>query len=180
MIKGRELVGLPVQCKDTGEVLGTIRDLLVDTEHLRLVAFILKDGSWLREPEVIPIEGINGIEHDVLISIDDQGPKCLDGFPELQLTNVNHLRDLSGSPVVTAGGIEIGTFQDLVVEMPQGIMTGLEISGGLVSDVISGRATISISDVASFGSNKFIVNEELKNLWDQENRTSEELGPKEG
>ncbi|MHB1125438.1 MAG: PRC-barrel domain-containing protein [Bacillota bacterium] len=180
MIKGRELLGLPVQSKQTGEVLGRIRDFLVDTDNMRLVALILKDGSWLREPEVIPIEDILEINKDGLISGGDQGPTCLEGLPELKTYGENNLREMAGSPVVTTGGTEIGTFQDLLVDASLGSLTGMEISGGLVSDLLSGRATITIDDVVSFASNKLIVKEELKNLWDQENVACEETGSKEG
>ncbi|MBC7324481.1 MAG: PRC-barrel domain-containing protein [Moorella sp. (in: Bacteria)] len=152
MPKGRELVGLPVIGQDGGEKLGRVQDLLYDEKTGHLKALVLADGGWLRQPRVVDFARLR-----------TRGPKV---FTVAGITDISHeiptgmrrWQELKGLRLLDRDGRELGQVEDLVIDLPTGRVQGLEVSTGLVNDLLEGRQEIPIKDTFSWGPDAVIIN----------------------
>ncbi|MDK2820144.1 MAG: hypothetical protein PWP31_109 [Clostridia bacterium] len=149
MPKGRELVGLPVINEDEGDEIGRVRDILFEENQIK--AFILDNGNWLRHPRLVYF-------HD----LKDKGPKTF------TIVNKNVLKqeipegmkrwqEIKGFRIYNTAGQDLGLLEDLIVELPSGEIIALEISTGLINDLIDGRKEISLTGEMNWGKDSFIV-----------------------
>ena len=64
---------------------------------------------------------------------------------------------LTKTKIITVDGDDLGNISDLYFSLPYGNVEEFEVSGGLISDLKSGRNTISISDIVTIGQDATIV-----------------------
>lgn len=151
MCKGRELVGLPVITQDNGEELGRIQDILYDAKTGALKAVVLDGGSWLREPQVVAFE-----------KLKTQGAKNFSVSGKLAVSNelpegIRCWQETKGLSLVNSSGTELGLIEDVVIDLSSGRITGLEISTGLVNDLMDGRKEIALTGMVSWGADTVVI-----------------------
>jgi uncharacterized protein YrrD len=151
MPKGRELVGLPVVTREKGEELGRIQDLLYDQQTGALKAVVLEGGGWLREPKVVPFAELQA-----------RGAKtfCIAGEQALRHelpTGTRCWQETRGMPLLDSDGTELGLVEDVVIDLATGRITALEVSTGLVNDLMDGRKEIDLSGEVNWGTDTVII-----------------------
>lgn len=151
MHKGRELVGLPVVAQEKGEELGRIQDLLYDEQTRALKAVVLDGGNWLREPRVIAFE-----------ELTPRGPKTFSIANKLAISHempagTRRWQGTKGLRLLNNEGAELGLVEDLVVDLPSGRITALEVSTGLVNDLMEGRKEIALTGQVNWGTDAVII-----------------------
>lgn len=177
MPKGRQLLGLPVIAVDSGEVLGQVEELLLDAEHRKLAALVVREGSWLKSPQIIRWPDVLSVGRDA-VTVADQSVLEAGSREKAAGEFLEHsVQKYTGLRVVTADGNDVGTLEDVVVELPSGQVSGWELSDGLIQDLLSGRVCLLPQDILSFGKNAVVVSEQVNNLWkvDQGRGTSHEV-----
>ncbi|KKM09248.1 hypothetical protein SY88_19660 [Clostridiales bacterium PH28_bin88] len=167
MRKGRELLSLPVISLDTGTRVGQIRDLLIDTSTRRVFGVVLEHEGWLREAQVIPFELLVSVGQDAVTVRDREAIVTLDAASHLHEHAKDSLLKTRGKKVFTADGTELGTVEDMVVGIPEGRVAGLELSGGIINDVMKGRAILPESDIIIFGEDAMVVSKSGAGFWQQ-------------
>lgn len=145
MPKGRELVGLPVISQDGGEELGRVQDLLYDEKSCTLQALVLADGGWLKHPQVVDYASLAG-----------RGPKSFTvaGAGEVRHelpSGTRRWQEIKGLRLLDKNGQELGLVEDLVIDLPSGRLRAMEISTGLVNDLLEGRQEIPFSGSINWG-----------------------------
>ncbi|WP_258359933.1 PRC-barrel domain-containing protein [Moorella sulfitireducens] len=151
MPKGRELVGLPVISQDRGEELGRVQDLLYDEKTGLLKALVLADGTWLQQPRVISFEELQGRGPKIftVTGAGAIGNELPEGFRRWQ--------EIKGLRLLNREGLELGLVEDLVVDLPSGRVRALEISTGLVNDLLEGRREIPLTGEVEWGAQEVIM-----------------------
>lgn len=167
MRKGRELLGLPVISLDTGTRVGQVMDLIFDASSRRISGVVLEPEGWFRDVRVIPLEQLAGVGQDALTIRGKKAIQTAGSGSRLGGRAQSSLAKTRGKQVLTTGGIEIGTVEDMVVEFPGGHVEGLELSGGLVNDVVKGRAVLAETEVITFGKDALIVPDTMAGFWQQ-------------
>ena len=115
LLKGREVVGLPVVTVNTGEDVADVRDLIFEPGG-HLVGFTLRKRGFLRGrmKEVLSAEHVTGIgPAAVMIESDD----CLDlpaNAPE-EIAAVGEGDDVLQDQVISENGVVLGTITDVVI-----------------------------------------------------------------
>lgn len=150
MPRGREIIGLPVFHSGTGKRLGEVKDVILDEHGRRVEGLILEWGGWFHRPRVVPIEAIHSIGPDAIVT--DREPSA--EIPEATVSERKHLR---GKRVFNQGGSDLGTLDDVLFG-PDGTITGLRLSAGLIDDIISGKQDLSVSGT-HVGQESIIVDE---------------------
>jgi len=153
MPKGRELVGLPVISQDQGEELGRVQDLLYDEQAGCLKGLLLADGGWLRQSQVVDFARLAG-----------RGPKS---FTVTGAGDVSHelpsgarrWQEIKGLRLLNQEGEELGLVEDLVVDLPSGQVQALEISTGLVNDLLEGRREVPLGGAVNWGTDAITLNQ---------------------
>lgn len=160
MPKGREFLGLPLLETVTGRRLGEVEDLVFNPEKHIISGFLIDKGNWFRLAKQIPRPLIRQVEMD-LIKVEN---------PEaVELSHGDCLVSaLNGRTVKTIHGKVLGKVQDAVVDEQCKFVTGFEISDGLISDLVTGRAIIQRSSVISESEHALVVEDKLEKIWDSQ------------
>ncbi|MGB9851143.1 MAG: PRC-barrel domain-containing protein [Moorellaceae bacterium] len=140
MLKGRELVGLPVIALETGEELGRVEDLVWEKTGPHVVGVLFSQDGLFKNRRFLELKKLKGYGPDALMV--DGTTSLTTPFPEGTL----HWRDCRGKKVLDTQGKELGLLEDVELEWPSGRIVGLELSLGLVDDLLEGRQTASLKD----------------------------------
>lgn len=159
MKKGRELLGLPIIDAATRRRLGEVEDLLFDDKQFRITGFLIDKGGWFHPARLVPLTGIQQLASDML--------KAENTEPQALTARVPLVSKLQRKKVTTQAGKPLGSVQDIVVDENSFRITGLEISDGLIRDLLSGRALIERAAVITESEHVVIVEDQLADIWER-------------
>lgn len=141
LLKNRIVVSM-----DGGASLGSVEDVLFDTDQLRIAALVLRhDGAHL----ILPFAAVRhiGAEAITVTSVDF----AEEGRAEGSLNLMRHLDDLLGLRVLNGEAEYLGDVRSLTIDDETGDLTELEAhSGGMLG--LGGRSTvIPVSAIRGIG-----------------------------
>lgn len=155
MRKGSDVLGKPVVAFDTGEQINKIQDLIFDQEQNLLLGFVVDEGGWFSDAEVLPLLNVQAIGPDIVIVPARTAIQKATQHPTMKrILNRNNV--LKGTKVATTDGQDLGKLVDLYFDEESGRVEGYEVSGGLFADAYTGRSyvpapkTIKIGDEVAF------------------------------
>lgn len=144
MRKGHSILGLQVISQETAKSVGKVIDLVFDHDADECIALVLKERGFLGigSAQVVPWSEIISIGKDaVMVKSEDSVVNPADhGRLQDVMQREAHL---SGTRIVTDDGRDIGNFAEVYVDETTGKTLGYEVSGGFVSDTMSGKRYIA-------------------------------------
>ncbi|MCW2278043.1 PRC-barrel domain-containing protein [Heliophilum fasciatum] len=156
MCKGRDIVQLPV-CNATQQTIAHVQDLLVDLAEARVTAVVLQPaqggGDCLRWPQV-------QIDRD---AVHMQGDPCPQTTVHVRPTVP--VKELTGTPVVTATGHAMGKVGDVLIDPATGQLLGVEVTDGWTQDMLTGRLHVPWSDVRGWQSGRMEIPDRWQDAW---------------
>ncbi|MGE4282273.1 MAG: PRC-barrel domain-containing protein [Clostridia bacterium] len=138
MLRFSTVIGLPVVSIKSGTKIAVVKDIIFDANTKKLVGLVVHCKKLMFNNKIILIEdimsaGINAIlieDEDILISSEKL----------TQLPNTKkYWEEFIGTPVYSDNGVNIGEIQDVSFDWELGLLEELEISDGVVQDLIEGR-----------------------------------------
>lgn len=156
-MKLQDMIGLAVFGVDEGKQLGKIIDIFLDSNWR--ISGIELEGKALfsNHVKVVAWEDIVAYGEDALMIAEEavirKAPA--DEFPHTFLLGRNKLKDLQ---VVTTTGAILGRISDVYFDQKLGnTIIALEISDGLVTDLLEGRRWLPYSGEMSIGADAVLV-----------------------
>lgn len=146
MLKGREILSLPVITENNKKQIGEIKDIIYDPSQNKIIGYLLDTGSWLRDGRGFLHENLLKIENECMVIENELVVKSIDEIPELKEA-IDQKKDIRGLRVEMTNGKNIGVIQDIVIADNSPIITGYEVSDGVIQDLLEGRITIPNSGV---------------------------------
>lgn len=137
LMRGRDLVGLPVVDVSKGEDVAEVRDIVFNPGDGRLTGFTLNErGRWAgRLQAVLPIDRVSGVGSGAVMIADAddlvdpaRGPNDVSAVAEAN-------EEVTDDLAVTESGHTLGTVRDVVIEggkTPR--VVAVEIAGGEAGD----------------------------------------------
>lgn len=141
MIKGRELVSLPVVTQKERKYLGEVKDYIYDPYQKIIMGYLVENVGWLRDGKGFLHTDLIKHENDCLIVEDESVIRNIGTILELKEV-LERKVDIRGMQVEKDNGQYIGVVEDLVLDSQTGEITGYEISDGIIQDLLDGRAII--------------------------------------
>lgn len=140
MRKGKSLIGMRVISEADGADLGTVKDLVFDHDANNALALLMseKDLFGLIEAQVIPWAEITHFGPDA-ITVNASSSRVKAGEVSEVKSVMHRNTALSGTRVYTTDGRHLGTLADTFLNDETGHIEGYELSGGFVSDTVSGK-----------------------------------------
>ena len=137
-MKLRNLVNLPLLNANTAEKLGQIEKVVIGDDYRVLYLLVLSDNDRTCRVSSDDIS----IGADAVLIYDRASMKpCADG-EELSVYKAK-LGDL----VFDNQGKELGTVSDFIIDRDNKEVWGVEISGGIMKDLLDGRSEISLAQL---------------------------------
>lgn len=154
MLKGREIVSLPIITLEDNKQVGEVKSIIYDQFSGSVLGYVVENKGWLRDARVIAHQDIEKITPDAMFISNCSAIKKIDTMPVLK----EHLykNDIMGMRIEDVNGCCIGVIQDLVLEGTSGKITGFEVSDGVVQDLLSGRFTIPRDEI-KFYEDKLVI-----------------------
>ncbi|GAA4007102.1 PRC-barrel domain-containing protein [Deinococcus rubellus] len=156
MIKGKDMIGRTVVAISSGSNIDKVHDLVFDHDANQVLALLVDEGGWFRSAKVVPFEAVRSIGEDAVM-IADEG----DVVSARDDSRIADLLDtkvgLIGLQLLTTDGRELGRIADVYFEEVSGKVVGYEATGGLFSDLSSGRTFVPAPESISIGDNAAIV-----------------------
>lgn len=148
MIRGRDLVGLPVLAGRTLQRIGRVQEVLLSAAGDRVCGLVLDAGGWLRPRRVLDFTAVHAV-----------GPTHLLAAERYLTADTPNLccRDLLGLPVLTAAGEDLGALDDFRFDPADGRITALQLTRGLVDDLFQGKAMFPLAGPVTAGADAILV-----------------------
>lgn len=158
MHKYSEVVGLPVICVDTGKKVGLVKDIIFCPGSKEIKAFIIERSSYEIKRKLVLPEDVLNIGHDAVIINSASNLKNLK-----DMEKKGDLRDkgeVLGLRVYTVNGEDLGVVKDILFDCDSGLIEGVEISDGLLQDIVKGRNIIPLFGKVEFSSENILIGKE--------------------
>ncbi len=152
MRKGRDVIGLPVISLASGKELGVVEDLIWSHDELKVTHLVVNSKGVLNRTRYIPLGEVKSIGEDAVTVDGEEILEKVECQPEGKRVN-----EITGGVVVTEGGQNLGTLEDVFFDGAAGRLLGYEVSTGLVGDLLSGRMIMPPEMVVTWGEEAVIA-----------------------
>lgn len=161
MRKGKAVEGLKVIGQVDGSDLGRVRDVVFDYETSRVLGLVLSERELfgLVKAQVIPWSYIRDIGPDSVMVESSESIIRADDDPVID-AEMRREHGLSGREIHTTDGKNLGTFSDIYFQ-DDGTIVGYEVSGGIFSDMSTGRRFMPVPSNFVVGTDVAVVPPEV-------------------
>lgn len=160
MVKGQQIKGLRVINFHDGKEVGRVGDLLIDVENGMLQGITIENRGIIKKIKYVKREHIVQVGRDAVLINGLSVVEDYDHHEQNKLSWQNKL----GKNVFSREGTDIGTIQDMLFDLPEGRIIGIEMSGGIWTDLNQGRKMIPWQQVIP-GTAENVMVEAEKDLW---------------
>lgn len=139
MIRGRDILRLPVITRDSGAKIGQVEDLFVDRQGGRVLGLLVSEKSLLSSARVVAWPSVLVAGRDAIIIEGEKSVVKAARVPEIKEV-IERGFVLQGSRVETTEGRELGRIENFFFNPETGEVEGYELTGGLNEQQPSGRS----------------------------------------
>ena len=153
-----EVLGLPAICLEDGKKVGVIKNIIFCPKKKKLLAFLLECRSYELSKKVILAEDIINLGKDAVIISD---LKCLKDLRKIKNTDeFIDKGEVIGLRVYSRSGEDMGIVKDVIFDYKTGSIEGVEISDGLMQDIVKGRSVLPLIGKVEFGEDVILADSE--------------------
>ena len=158
MRKGKSLIGVKVISEIDGADMGRVKDLVFDHDANQVLALLMseKDLFGLIDAQIIPWSQIAHIGPDA-ITVVSSNSRIKAGEDSRVKNIMSRNTALSGTRIYTTDGKDLGTLADTYINDENGHIDGYEISGGFVSDTMTGKRFLPSDHELTLGKDVALV-----------------------
>jgi len=155
MIKSRDIIGKPMITIQHGEMIGKVKDVLIDPDQYEIAALVLPGKLFSRKTMVLPRHQVHVFGVDaILVKSNEAMPR------DNTLENVSSLiavsKQMKGQEVVTEQGIKIGIIDDVLID-EKGRMVSYALTKVSVAGPVAKTKQIPLSFTRTLGPDVIIV-----------------------
>jgi len=172
--KGSEFIGLPVINKKDGNRIALIKDIIYSKKKFRVLAFLVNERTFFKDAKVIKFKNIDAFGKDALMVKNKLVIEEAGSIPEIEkyLKDKNKVID---EEVLTEDGESLGLIQDTIIEEDKGKILGFILTDGIIEDIKEGRNVLPYIKGISFGEDKLIISNNIKEQFDKNKKDFKKL-----
>ena len=147
MRNAKDLAGMSIVAIADGKKLGSADELVLSSDGLRLVGFVMKSGGFFSQREhVVEASDVRSVGADAITVDAEEVARISDEAAAEFREGRASARRITGNKVVTESGSMVGTVSDFVIDEETFRVTSLVLSGSLLSsgDVVPTDRVISV------------------------------------
>lgn len=150
LARGRDLIGLPVLVGRQMRRIGRVQELLLRGDGTRICGLVLDGGGWLSQRRVLDFTAVRSVGQTHLL-VDAESYLSVESLVMQSPARTYPCKELRGMPVLRVSGEEVGTLDDIHFEPQTGRVTALQLSRGLVDDLLSGKEILPMESAMTTG-----------------------------
>ena len=167
MLKGSDIIGLPVVTFDHGEKIDKVTDVVFDHSANQVIAFLVDEGGWFSSARVVPFESLRTVGPDAVI-VPAKSAVVEAGRAPAVAKILERGNVLKGTKIMTTDGRDLGSMRDLYFDEATGRVEGFEVSGGLFADAYEGRSFVPAPHTLTIGEDVAFVPPETAGLMEEQ------------
>ncbi|MCX7710329.1 MAG: PRC-barrel domain-containing protein [Clostridia bacterium] len=153
-----EVLGLPVICIDNGKKLGMIQDVIFCPKQKRVEGFILERKGCQVGKRVVLLKDVFQLGKDAMVLNECS---CIKDLKKAEAANeVEEKGNVLGLRIYSRDGNDLGVVKDVLFDYKTGAIEGVEVSDGLIHDLIEGRNILPLFGKVEFGEENILVDKE--------------------
>ena len=155
MYRVSDMIGKAVVSTGSGDKLGTVTDALLDASAVTVVGLVVRHGLIPKE-HVLPLADVQTVGKDAVLARTEDH---LMSSREWRRSEVEAMRSssLHGRRVVTAGGEQVGTVSDILIDEQTGRFEGLEVETQSMAGLRRRRTVLPADAAPRIGPDAVIV-----------------------
>ena len=156
--KYSEVIGMPVITIQNGKKIGIIKDIIFSPKTREVKAFVLEKKGYEFLQKAVLLKDVVNLGKDALVVNDHSSVKTL-----RKAEAAGELKDkgsLKGLKVYTRSGNDLGIIEDILFDFSTGIVEGVEVSDGILQDIVKGRNILPLFGKIEFGEENILVDKE--------------------
>ena len=149
---------MPVISVNKGKKLGIIREIIFSPATKEVKAFVLERKGYEFLQKVILLKDVVHLGNDALVINDNSSIVSLrkaEGAGDL-----NGRGNIKGLKVYTKSGNDLGIIEDVLFDYSKGIVEGVEVSDGILQDLVKGRNILPLFGKVEFSDEALLVDKE--------------------
>jgi uncharacterized protein YrrD len=139
MIRGRDILRLPVITRDVGEKVSQVEDLILDRQGTRVLGIVVGGKGILSSTRVVAWPSVLVVGLDAVIVDSESSVVKASEVPEIEEV-LERGFVLTGTRVQTTEGRDLGKIENFFFSSETGAVEGYELIGGLNEQQPSGSA----------------------------------------
>lgn len=159
MKRAKDVIGLSIILFENGEEIEAVEDILFNKDKKRVIGFLIDEGGWFKGAKILLLKNAHSIGKDAIIIKNKDYIMSSTNIPEVEkiLEGQYNLFDIE---VMDDKGDIIGRVDDIIFNGKTGEIEYLEVSEGVIDDIIYGRLKLPISDKVFLEQKRVIVDSE--------------------
>jgi uncharacterized protein YrrD len=156
--KYSEVTGLPVIAIDTGKKVGTVRDILFCTGEKLVKGFLLERKGYEIEERAVMLRDVVSLGSGAVV-VNDRS--CILSVKKLAIAEgLKDIGAVKGLKIYTRSGKDLGVVKDALFDCKTGRLEGVEVSDGVLNDLVEGRNIIPLFGKVEFSEEIILVDRE--------------------
>ncbi|MCX7923956.1 MAG: PRC-barrel domain-containing protein [Clostridia bacterium] len=153
-----EVVGLPVICVNDGRKIGIVNEVIFCPRTKEVKAFLLERKGCQISSKVVLLKDVLNLGKDALVVSDCS---CAVSVKKAKkIDDLNGKGEIKGLKIYTKSGEDLGIVKDVLFDYKTGTIEGVEISDGLLYDIVQGRNILPLFGKVEFGEDNILVDKE--------------------
>jgi len=156
--KYSEVVGLPVVCVESGKKLGIVKEVLFCPKTREVKAFLLERKGCQVRKKILLLKDVLSLGRDALV-VDSIS--CVKDLRKVQeAAGLKDSAKVTGLRIYSKMGEDLGTVKDVLFDYRTGLIEGVEVSAGLLQDIVEGRNVLPLFGKVEFSDESILVDRE--------------------
>jgi uncharacterized protein YrrD len=176
MFTGESLIGRRVLARQEGQMLDSVKDVVIDTAQRRVVALLINEGRLFSAPTVVPLEKVVSIGDDAVVVADAASAVAVDQYPMVKEILDRDDR-LVGKEVYTDAGLAFGKVVDVKFDLPHGNVSELKVASKSDDDRPVTDVSVAVSDVVSIGPHAVVISRSVPGVATAQQDTNASQAP---
>lgn len=153
-----EVVGLPVICIENGKKLGVIQDVVFSPKNRQVKGFLLERKGCQLGKKVILLKDVHQLGKDAMVVNDCS---CITDLKKADASRqLEGKGSVIGLRIYSRDGNDLGVAKDVLFDYTTGAIEGVEVSNGLIHDLIEGRNILPLFGKVEFSEESMLVDRE--------------------
>ncbi len=161
-VSAKSLIGMPVYSITEGESIGVVRNVILDPEAKQLLAFAVDRRGWYRDVKIIAYSKVKNIGTDAITIEERNSAQRAANLPKM-VQYMHQPSHLVGNRVISDNGHTLGRVDEYYLDSETGTVCRLDVSGGVMGNIISGKAIVKGKYIITIGVSAIVVDRHCLN-----------------
>jgi uncharacterized protein YrrD len=170
------ITGLPIISLDSGQVLGSVADIIIDPENGKILGITSGSGFFNKSKKALAFNDIFELNHEAVLTRDDESLVNIDELVRIKNV-IGQKIYLIGSKVVNEEGKRLGRVADFIINADLGILSKIYVENSLHKRYFEDTLVIPAKKIISIERKKIIVCDDYEREKCEESEILEEAVP---